>query len=287
VDNLKEHGVDFIKVYSGLPREAYLAIAQEANERNIPFAGHVPDSITAAEASDAGQKSMEHLYQIGLACSRSEAKLAAEHIHSFREIAERRLLEAETYDPEKAEILFEKFAKNGTWQTPTLTLLRINAHWNDPQINQDARFNYIPEAIRQSWTNAPLLYLLSSLLLGAGATQRRAFEKDLELVGRMQQGGVRILAGTDTGNPYVMPGFSLHDELQLLVKSGLTPLEALQTATIRPAEYFGIAEGKLADLVLLKANPLKDIANTQKIDSVVAAGRYFTRYDLDKLLVRH
>jgi imidazolonepropionase-like amidohydrolase len=179
-------------------------------------------------------------------------------------------------DQEKAKILFEKFVKNGTWQTPTLTLLRINAYWNDPQISQDARFNYIPEAIRQSWTNASLLYLLNSLPPVAGARQRRAFEKELELVARMQQAGVRILGGTDTGNPYVMPGFSLHDELQLSVKSGLTPLEALQTATIRPAEYFGIAEGKLADLVLLNADPLKDIGNTQKIDSVVAAGRYFT-----------
>jgi imidazolonepropionase-like amidohydrolase len=77
------------------------------------------------------------------------------------------------------------------------------------------------------------------------------------------------------------------DRRELSVKSGLTPLEALQTATIRPAEYFGIAEGKLADLVLLNADPLKDIANTQKIDSVVAAGRYFTRDDLDKSLMRH
>jgi hypothetical protein len=102
VDNLKERGVDFIKVYSGLPHEAYLAIAEEANKLNIPFADHVPESVTAAEASDAGQKSMEHLYQIALACSRIEAKLGAEHLHSFREIAERRVSEAETYDQERS-----------------------------------------------------------------------------------------------------------------------------------------------------------------------------------------
>jgi imidazolonepropionase-like amidohydrolase len=290
VDNLKKRGVDFIKVYSSLPREAYFAIADEANKQHIPFAGHVPDSVTAAEASDAGQKSVEHLYGVALACSHVSAK----RLHSFQEIAEHQVLEGETYDPAKAKTLFDKFIKNGTWQTPTLTALRVNAYWSDPRITQDARSKYIPESLRQSWTNAPLLYRLNSLPPEAGPTQRKAFDMELELVGRMRRAGVRILAGTDTGNPYVLPGFGLHDELQLLVKSGLTTLEALQAATIRPAEFFGIAgaagsiaEGKFADLVLLNADPLRDIANTQKIDSVVAAGRYFTRDDLDKLLMRN
>ncbi len=294
VDNLKERGVDFIKIYSGLSRDAYLAIAEEAKKQHIPFAGHVPDSITAAEASDAGQKSMEHLYQIALACSRNETRLAAEPLRSFQDIAERQVLEGETYDPEKAKILFDKFVKNDTWQTPTLTVLRVNAYWRDPLITQDPRLKYMPQWIRQSWMNSPLLYLLNSLPPPAQATQRKAFDMELELVRNMHRAGVRILAGTDTGNPYVMPGFSLHDELQLLVKSGLTPLEALQTATIRPAEYFHItgaagtiAKGKFADFVLLNADPLEDIANTQKIDSVVAGGRYFTRGDLDKMLVRN
>jgi imidazolonepropionase-like amidohydrolase len=96
----------------------------------------------------------------------------------------------------------------------------------------------------------------------------------------MQKAGVKILAGTDTPNPYVFPGSSLHDELELLVKAGLTPLQALQAATLRPAEYLGmagrlgtIAPGKLADLVLLSADPLADIANTRRIEAVVLNGR--------------
>jgi hypothetical protein len=282
VDNLKERGVDFIKIYSGLPREAYFAIADEANKQHIPFAGHIPDSVTAPEASEAGQKSVEHLYGVALACSR----VAAERLRSFQEIAEQQVLEGETYDPAKAKALFDKFIRNGTWQTPTLTMLRVNAYWSDPRITQDVRSKYIPETLRQSWTNAPSLYLLNSLPPGAGPTQRKAFDMELKLVGRMQRAGVRILAGTDTGNPYVMPGFALHDELQLLVKSGLTPLEALRAATIRPAEFFGItdaagsiAKGKFADLVLLNADPFQNISNTQKIDSVVVGGHYINRDD--------
>jgi imidazolonepropionase-like amidohydrolase len=107
----------------------------------------------------------------------------------------------------------------------------------------------------------------------------------------MQKAGVPILAGTDTGNPFCFPGFSLHDELALLVIAGLTPAEALRSATLNPAKFFGldqtlgtIEQGKIADLVLLDANPLVDIRNTQRINAVVSNGRLFDRKALDKML---
>jgi imidazolonepropionase-like amidohydrolase len=121
--------------------------------------------------------------------------------------------------------------------------------------------------------------------------EHRAFDMKLKVVGDMYHAGVKILAGTDTGVPYIMPGFSLHDELQWLVKAGLTPLEALQAATIGPAEFLGITDsvgsiskGKAADLVLLNADPIKSIANTQKIESVVIAGHYLDHGKLDAIL---
>ena len=247
VDRLKREGADFIKVYSGLPRDAYFAIAEKARKAGLPFAGHLPNSVGIAEASEAGQKSVEHLQGVLAACS-TEPKAAA---------------------------LFATFVKNGTWQTPTLTVLRAVANIGDPDFMNDSRLRGMPSPILDFWKAG-----------GAGMTQedpaqrQRLFQRQLEVVGAMQRAGVKILAGTDTPNPYVFPGSGLHDELELLVKAGLTPLQALQAATLRPAEYLGmtgglgtIAQGKLADLVLLDGNPLADIANTRRIVAVVFDGK--------------
>jgi imidazolonepropionase-like amidohydrolase len=109
----------------------------------------------------------------------------------------------------------------------------------------------------------------------------------------MRRAGVLLLAGTDTGNPFCFPGFSLHDELALLVNAGLTPTESLRAATLNPAQFLGldqtlgtIERGKLADLVLLDANPLEDIRNTQRIDAVIMNGRFHDRKALDKMLAQ-
>jgi imidazolonepropionase-like amidohydrolase len=123
------------------------------------------------------------------------------------------------------------------------------------------------------------------------AARRKYFQRQLEIVGAMQRAGVDILAGTDTENPYCFPGFSLHDELALMVESGLTPLAALQTATIRPAIFLGrsaelgtVEPGKIADLVLLRADPLADIHNTTQIQAVWLQGKYFDEAALAQML---
>jgi imidazolonepropionase-like amidohydrolase len=123
------------------------------------------------------------------------------------------------------------------------------------------------------------------------AQGRKLFQRQLELVGDMHRAKVRFLAGTDTPNPFVFPGFSLHDELALLVQAGLSPLEALQTATRNPAEYFNqldefgtVEKGKTADLVLLEANPLLDIRNTKKIAAVVIGGKLILKPQLEEML---
>jgi tetratricopeptide (TPR) repeat protein len=302
VDQAKQRGADFAKVYSFLPREEYFAIADEAQKQNIAFAGHVPIAVSAEEASNAGQKSFEHLLGILPACSTRSAELtdAARADLADDLAAERpafwgahtkasRQLMLDTYSPEKAAALFATLKKNGTWQCPTLTLLRVTAFAEDPSsFTNDPRLKYIPPRMSAGW-NPPGI----AQDYGDPSFAAKEFKKDLEVVGAMQRAGVGILAGTDTSNPYCMPGFSLHDELGLLVKAGLTPMQALQAATLNPARFLGterdfgtIEAGKVADLVLLDANPLDDIANTKKIASVIYGGKLYPRSELDRMLAQ-
>jgi imidazolonepropionase-like amidohydrolase len=297
VQALKKQGADFIKVYTKLPRPAYLAIVDEAKKQGLPFVGHVPESVSAAEASDLGQKSMEHLFGILLACSTEEEKLRQDELEAMakldnaaiRPLMGRTWIKAlDTYKEEKAQALFAKFAKNGTWQDPTLTVLRALASLEDVQFTNDGRLKYMPAFLRSGWPKADPSKPPSE----STANLKRNYQNASRLVIAMHKAGVRFLAGTDVTNPYCFPGFSLHDELALLVSEAkFTPLEALQCATLNPAIFLGLdkdlgtaEKGKIADLVLLDANPLDDIKNTQKIAAVFAAGKYLTRADLHKML---
>jgi imidazolonepropionase-like amidohydrolase len=290
VDLYKARGADFIKVLSRLPREAYFAVADEARKQGIPFAGHVPYSVTAKEASDAGQKSMEHLYGVALGTSAQEEVLFAEAPKTGQERARRDLRAFESYDETKADSLFARFVRNGTWQTPTLTVLRSFSHLKDPEFVNDERLKYIPGSLRTQWDpkNDPRF---SQMTIEDQTARREVFRQDLKLVGRMHQAGVGILAGTDTMNPYCFPGFSLHDELALLVEAGLSPMAALQAATRNPARLMSqldtrgtIETGKIADLVLLDRDPLADIHNTRSIRAVVLRGELLPRMELDEML---
>ena len=290
VRKVQQWGADFVKVYSLLPRDAYFGIADEAKQQGLPFVGHVPFSVSPAEASDAGQKSIEHLTGILIGCSDKEAELRDEIVqaHSPAVRARAEAIALETYNNRKAAELFERFVKNGTWQCPTLTVLRSSAYLGDESFRSDQRLKYVPPQIKERWRLR---------IVGRNeanyANAKRVYQKELEIVGAMRRAGVGFLAGTDTGNPFCFPGFSLHDELALLVKAGLAPVEALRSATLDPAKFLGldktlgtIEQGKIADLVLLDANPLEDIRNSQRINAVVSNGRLFDRKALDKMLAQ-
>jgi len=288
VKRVKQWGADFVKVYALLPRDAYFGIADEAKQQGITFVGHVPNAVSPLEASDAGQKSIEHLTGILIACSDKETELRAKLVKADSPEARSRVQATalETYDEKKAADLLARFAKNQTWQCPTLTVLRSNAYLGDEHFRSDVRLRYIPRLLQQRWG-----FRIVNRSGGDNAVAKQVLRKQLEIVGAMQKAGVPILAGTDTGNPFCFPGFSLHDELALLVIAGLTPVEALRSATLNPAKFFGldqslgtIEQGKIADLVLLDANPLLDIRNTQRINAVVSNGRLFDRRSLDKML---
>jgi imidazolonepropionase-like amidohydrolase len=299
VDKSKAAGADFIKVYTFLPREEFLAIADEAKKQNIPFAGHVPMSVSATEASNAGMKSIEHLTGVMEACSTLSAELneaseadLQDHLTTdvhFFEGAHVHALHSQMFDtcnPKSATALFDTFKRNGTWQTPTLTLWRMFSSISDPGFANNTALKYVAVRERQSWD--PAVVSKNAVAVNA-ALSKDEFQKDLQLVGAMQKAGVGILAGTDTGNPHCISGFTLHDELQ--VRAGLTPLESLQAATVNPARFinnetnFGaLKPGKLANLVLLDANPLDNIANTKMIAAVILDGKYLDRATLDEML---
>ena len=304
VSTVKDSGVDFIKVYSLIPRPAYFALADEAKKRGITFAGHVPFLVTATEASDAGQKSIEHLEGVLLACSTEEPELRkaleaavtdAKDTDQIRTLGVRVLRQTEiraheTYSHEKAAALFKRFAANGTWQAPTLVVQRAVAFLNDSEFTNDPRLKYVRKGIRDDWKNQDD-WRLKSITPESSALYKRMFQQRLEIIGAMHRAGVKMLAATDALVWYVIPGFSLHDELELFVKAGLTPMEALQTATRNPAIYLGlidtvgtVEEGKKADLVLLEANPLENISNTKRISAVIVNGRLIPRVSLDKML---
>ena len=284
VDNLKERGADFIKLQSLIPREAVPAIAEEAKKQELAFEGHVPDAMRASEMSEAGMKSFEHLIGIFEGSSPAEEDFLKGGKTEGKFLA--------TFDEARAASLAALLARNHTWQCPTLVWERGGNLLDVSDFSADTRVKYVPAP----WKSKTWKRFTDEITQGYGsddlATRKKFVEKELELVRMLHKAGVEFLAGTDTpAGVHIFPGFSLHEELQRFVAAGFTPLEALQTATLNPARFFGmqeqlgtIEEGKLADLVLLSANPLEDISNTQKVAGVFVNGRYFYHAEIEKML---
>lgn len=298
VDSLHAAGVPFLKVYFLLSPETYDAIAERSHELGLPFVGHVPMLVRAAHASDVGQRSIEHLTGVLEGCSVEEQSVLAEweailgQLRSGDRAAFTRILEPfrralATQDDDRCRQLLDRFVENETWQVPTLVSLRGKAYLREHAAAGDPRTAYFTPPNR--WTGGrpfgfPMTEEQWQVLQGQ-------YEREKEIVGMMAAVGVPLLAGSDTATPWAFPGFGLHDELELLVDAGLTPLQALRAATLNPAKFFDraeesgtVEEGKLADLVLLEDNPLEDITNTQRIRAVVADGRLYRRAALDGLL---
>lgn len=297
----KNGGADFVKVYSRLPPDAYRALAEEADRLGIPYAGHLPDAVPLERAIDLGQRSFEHMHGLWPALSRSAEELQQamakvepdwSPLYSswFQQVARIEWDAANTYSAHRAVRVFERMAAAGAAVCPTLVLHR--ALERPDSVNpRDERLSYLPTGFAEFYE-----YIVDGFYSGHRTPEesfqaRVLFQRRLETVAAMDAAGVRVLAGTDTMTGYVFPGFSLHDELGLLVAAGLTPLRALQAATIEPARYLGvdhlqgsIAEGMAADLVLLRSDPLAHIDNTKAIDAVVARGRFLHRAELDELL---
>lgn len=298
VDSLAAGGADFIKVYDNLTPDVYDAIMDEAGKIGIPVDGHMPFLVPPAAGAAAGQRTVEHTSGIHLGCSSAADSLRAE----FRGLLERlptmeypepmiaffTLVRAagDTRDSELCARVVEAYAEAGTAVVPTL-VVGVSDREAGRLVADSARMALVPPGVREWWAGAAAEGPgpIGEVMEGAAWLAPKN-------VALLHGAGVPILAGTDVGNPFLVPGSSLHDELRLLVdEAGLTPLDALRAATVVPARTFGladslgtVAEGRLADLVLLRANPLEDVGAVNSIDGVVLNGRYFDRSALDDLL---
>ncbi|HYY56555.1 MAG TPA: amidohydrolase family protein [Pyrinomonadaceae bacterium] len=282
VVSLKRRGVDFIKVYHFLARESYFAVADEAKKQGLTFAGHIPNGVSAAEASDAGQSSIEHVVIL----IQAYIALADKRGRTTKELTEEALA---AYNGDEGRLIFQRFVKNGTWHVPTMVVARSFLLRPELAARPDPRRNYVAALAKRHWEkNNPVPRNTSAEEM---AERRLAFQKVIELVGTMRRAGVAMMTGTDPPTRDVFPGFSVHDELALFVQAGMTPLEALRTATYNPAKYLGLLDslgtverGKIADLLLLEADPLENISNTQRISAVVVNGKYLPKKRLQKML---
>lgn len=266
---LKFVGVDFIKIHRRLPRDAYFAVIEEADAHGLSVVGHIPITVRPEEASDAGQL-VEHVTTLfeGTFSSGVDPPALFQAIRKFRQ--------------EGAGDLFARFARNGTPVTPTLGawsfLIEYESQLADPRIQ------FMAKSLREELKRSP------PMTAEQVPHWTRLYEEYRQVVALLSGSGVRLMAGTDLSN-WLIPGFSLHRELASLVDAGLTPLQALQSATLNPAivhdlegDFGSVEVGKVADLVILDANPLEDISNTERIAGVVLGGRLLNRKELDLLL---
>ncbi|MFK7953948.1 MAG: amidohydrolase family protein [Ekhidna sp.] len=295
VDSLQEAGVDFLKIYSLLPAPIYYALSEYASSIDFPFCGHIPKNVTNAQASKSGMKSLEHLLDIPLECSSEEENIRNNTIDfgglegRLAKYVYRTKLMIDTYDEKKAKALYSEFVKNDTWHTPTISMWYKNAYYEEELKKDQDYFKYLPLYMRKYWTpqvNDHLRYRQKEFL----ESKKALVAHYKRIIKDMHEAGVKLLAGTDTGaNPLCWPGLGLHLEIAMLEEAGLSPIEALKTATINPAIYLGIeddygtiSQGKFADLVLLSKNPLETVTNTQSISGVVKSGSYFNKKRIEE-----
>jgi imidazolonepropionase-like amidohydrolase len=269
VDSLIRLGVDFIKVHGQLSRESYFAIARAARARRIAVAGHVPRTVGAAAASDSGVRSIEHLLTIPNACS------VADSVALTPRFPVQGALGACT--SHSRDSLFATLRTNGTWVVPTLTAQLEVALWPKRELPGDSLGRYIPDSLKRFV--AQLFPMVPGVPPNADSVGRELFARRVATTGALHRAGVRLMPGTDAPLRNSPPGFGLHHELAYFVEAGLTPFDALRSATLEPARFFGMQDslgtieaGKLADLVLVDRDPLSDIRHAARTVLVIANG---------------
>ena len=306
IDKLAAAGIHFVKAYEMLLPEVFKAIVERVKQHGLKVAGHIPISLTVKEVLEVEPHyDIQHLGGGSGSSMRFDCACFGDQLHLERKgIMESNRVRAETgvevlraveqgvtvspadQDPEKRAELINLFIEKGTWHTPTLVvLISLEALGLEQDPERLKALQYMPQDFmkeKQTMLKGVKGFFDNQIQWGPWV---------METVGLMHEAGVPLLAGTDS--PPILtytPGLALHFELQALVQSGVSPLAALQAATLNPARFFdiendlgSIAKGKYADLLLLEDDPLKDITNTRKIVSVLSRGHYLDRQALDNL----
>lgn len=295
IDSLLEAGVDFLKVYSLLPEESFRAVGNYAREKNIPVVGHVPVEVTPTEAAAIGLKSQEHFLEILKQVAEPLPEELKARIEKENDPLNRYIMANEYrlnhINTQVLDSVLGVFVLKNTWHCPTLSMWYKNA-WYEEELEKDRpQLTLLPGYMKQYWSAEENDHLRSRDREDFLAVKRELYEFYELLVVKMKQAGVGLLAGTDTGaNPLCFPGLGVHHELKAMVDAGLTPGEALRTATVNPAifldvidRYGRVAKGYKADLVILVNNPLDKIENLRQIQAVIREGRFLGGADIDKM----
>lgn len=300
VRELAEAGADFVKAYELLDPDVFRVVNNEAEALGLPVAAHTPLLMSAADAARAGADDMQHLRNLNFDCASSANELLAERIamlakregkrgselrSSVQAATRARAIADESV--EACDALLSVLAESDTRQTPTLTINTfMTARLFDQQRWRDT-FDLLPEPVRERW----LADVEGLAERSPSQTQAALAQWSMDMIVRLADAGVPIMAGTDAPIALLTPGVSLHEELAMLVDAGLTPTQALHAATVEPARFFGLDDelgriepGYRADAVLLAANPLNNIRNTLSVESVVKAGVLHDRAALDALI---
>lgn len=282
--------IDFLKPYTMVPRDAYLELAQAAAEHGLHLAGHLPLAVSGHEAIEAGQRSIEHAFLFIWECYPGMNELRAAGYARSVYTNELRVRMIEQHDARLCSELHESMAAADTAYVPTHTTRKLDAYATVESYRTDSRLRYIPGPLRALW-----LEDANNMAARAGEdgsdSYRRFYEFGIRQTGVAHRAGVTVLAGTDAPDSFAFPGSGLHDELEHLVKAGLSPLDALRAATLEPARFLQldgtagvVRAGARADIVFLDGDPLTDISAVRAIDTVVLAGVIYDRSDLDELL---
>ena len=289
VNNLIEQEVSFLKTYEMLSAEIFINLLKISEEKNLKVTGHIPLGIDFFKAVDNGLDGMQHIRNLELACTKdsteglSKRLLLLENVESIPGSALRskihlaqRYSSIEDFDEDRCMKVIEHLVVNNVFQTPTLTINTVGSKRFFANEQWQKTYKFLPNALKNRWLKDSKSMAQQPLNDSYNTYQ----DWSMKMVGLFNKQGVKILAGTDTPIGFLTPGFSLHKELELLVESGLTPLQALRAATITPAEFFNLEDkmgtvevGKFADLVILNNNPLNNIKHTQDIHAVILKGR--------------
>lgn len=275
-------GVDQIKVYSGLPKDVFLAITDEAHKLGIKPVGHIPESIYIEDAANAGLKSSEHLFGFG----KIIAKLLGQSVNltaGGMGTDVPYFLRLNECNKEEFRGVLRRISATGMHVCPTLVVFKHGAHYKEIFSGDYQMLEYVSPMVKGMWK-----------AIWGGQPENDLIPKLLppmqEIVKELHARGIQLMIGTDLLSPGVIAGYSVHEEMALWQDAGISPPDILRSATIIPATFMTVdnrlgtvAEGKMASFVLLRSNPLEDIRNTDRIESVVFRGRYFSRDDLDQL----